>query len=96
MTADDWNTSRRLPDQVNCTNTAASITLRVAAHAGELAQRPGALVAGQSQVVHHPDEVDPVAAAGGKGAPTARQWGSAADATHVYVAHDPAAVPNSR
>ena len=39
--ADDWNTSCRLPDQTNCTNTRrARLRLRLAADPGDAAQRP--------------------------------------------------------
>jgi polyvinyl alcohol dehydrogenase (cytochrome) len=50
--ADDWNTSCRLPDQINCTNTSAPrLRLRLAADAGHAGQR-AACHRGRAEVGH--------------------------------------------
>jgi len=91
--ADDWNTSCRLPDQINCTNTAApdhdfaSPPILV-----NLPNGRRALVAGQKSGMVHaldPDREGQILwqqRAGKGGINGGVQWGSAADATHVYVA----------
>ncbi len=91
--ADDWNTSCRLPDQINCTNTAApdhdfaSPPMLVSLPNGRRA-----LVAGQKSGMVHaldPDRDGQILwqqRAGKGGINGGVQWGSAADATHVYVA----------
>jgi polyvinyl alcohol dehydrogenase (cytochrome) len=104
--ADDWNVSCRLPDQVNCTNAAApdhdfsSPPILVALPNGRRA-----LVAGQKSGVVH--AVDPDRAGqllwqervGKGGINGGVQWGSAADASNVYVALSDlgrVSVPNSQ
>ena len=94
MTAsDDWNTSCRLPDQVNCTNKAApdfdfaSPPMLVTLGGGRRA-----LVAGQKSGMVHaldPDREGRVLwqeRVGTGGINGGVQWGSAADASNVYVA----------
>ena len=94
MTAkDDWNTSCRLPDQINCTNAAApdhdfsSPPILVALPNGRRA-----LVAGQKSGVVHavdPDREGQILwqeRVGQGGINGGVQWGSAADSANVYVA----------
>jgi len=94
MTAgDDWNTSCRIPGQINCTNTEApdhdfsSPPMLV-----NLPNGRRALVAGQKSGMVHaldPDREGQILwqqRAGKGGINGGVQWGSAADATHVYVA----------
>src|SRR5262245_8628533 len=90
---DDWNTSCRLPDQVNCTNKAApdfdfsSPPILVSLPNGRRA-----LVAGQKSGMVHaidPDREGQVLwqhRVGKGGINGGVQWGSAADASNVYVA----------
>ncbi|HEY1305261.1 MAG TPA: PQQ-binding-like beta-propeller repeat protein [Vicinamibacterales bacterium] len=90
---DDWNTSCRLPDQVNCTNKDApdfdfsSPPILVALPNGRRA-----LVAGQKSGMVHaidPDRDGQVLwqhRVGKGGINGGVQWGSAADASNVYVA----------
>jgi len=91
--ADDWNTSCRLPDQINCTNLEApdfdfaSPPILVTLPNGRRA-----LVAGQKSGVVHaldPDrngEIIWQERVGKGGINGGVQWGSAADASAVYVA----------
>jgi polyvinyl alcohol dehydrogenase (cytochrome) len=91
--ADDWNTSCRLPDQVNCTNKDApdfdfaSPPILVALPNGRRA-----LVAGQKSGVVHaldPDRNGEILwqeRVGKGGINGGVQWGSAADVSNVYVA----------
>ena len=103
--ADDWNTSCRLPDQLNCTNRDApdhdfaSPPILVALGNGRRA-----LVAGQKSGVVHaldPDREGRILwqeRVGKGGINGGVQWGSAADASNVYVALSDLgriAVPNS-
>lgn len=91
--ADDWNTSCRLPDQVNCTNTAApDFDFASPPMLVSLPNGRRALVAGQKSGMVHaidPDREGQILwqqRAGKGGINGGVQWGSAADATHVYVA----------
>ena len=91
--ADAWNTSCRLPDQINCSNTSApdhdfaSPPMLVSLPNGRRA-----LVAGQKSGMVHaldPDREGQILwqqRAGKGGINGGVQWGSAADRTHVYVA----------
>jgi polyvinyl alcohol dehydrogenase (cytochrome) len=91
--ADDWNTSCRLPDQINCTNLEApdfdfaSPPILVRLPSGRRA-----LVAGQKSGMVHaldPDQSGEVIwqmRVGQGGINGGVQWGSAADLTAVYVA----------
>ena len=90
---DDWNTSCRLPDQVNCTNKEApdfdfsSPPILVSLPNGRRA-----LVAGQKSGMVHaldPDRDGQILwqeKVGKGGINGGVQWGSAADASNVYVA----------
>jgi polyvinyl alcohol dehydrogenase (cytochrome) len=91
--ADDWNTSCRLPDQINCTNLEApdfdfaSPPILVRLPSGRRA-----LVAGQKSGVVHAIDPDrngePIwqTRVGQGGINGGVQWGSAADSAAVYVA----------
>jgi polyvinyl alcohol dehydrogenase (cytochrome) len=94
MTADDaWNTSCRLPDQINCTNPAApDFDFASPPVLVSLPNGRRAIVAGQKSGMVHaldPDREGDILwqqRAGKGGINGGVQWGSAADATHVYVA----------
>jgi polyvinyl alcohol dehydrogenase (cytochrome) len=93
LPGDDWNTSCRLPDQVNCTNKEApdfdfsSPPILVSLQNGRRA-----LVAGQKSGMVHaidPDRDGQILwqqRVGKGGINGGVQWGSAADASNVYVA----------
>jgi polyvinyl alcohol dehydrogenase (cytochrome) len=90
---DDWNTSCRLPDQVNCTNkNAPDFDFSSPPILVSLANGRRALVAGQKSGMVHavdPDRDGQVlwqTRVGKGGINGGVQWGSAADGSNVYVA----------
>src|SRR4030095_2337453 len=90
---DDWNTSCRLPDQVNCTNKEApDFDFSSPPMLGSLPNGRRALVAGQKSGMGHaidPDRDGQILwqqKVGKGGINGGVQWGSAADASNVYVA----------
>jgi polyvinyl alcohol dehydrogenase (cytochrome) len=90
---DDWNTSCRLPDQVNCTNKEApDFDFASPPMLVSLGNGRRALVAGQKSGMVHaidPDREGRVIwqeRVGTGGINGGVQWGSAADASNVYVA----------
>ena len=103
---DDWNTSCRLPDQVNCTNKdAPDFDFSSPPILVTLPNGRRALVAGQKSGMVHaidPDRDGQVLwqrRVGKGGINGGVQWGSAADASNVYVALSDLgriAVPNSQ
>jgi len=94
MTAsDDWNTSCRLPDQINCTNiNAPDFDFASPPILVTLGNGRRALVAGQKSGVVHaldPDRAGEILwqeRVGKGGINGGVQWGSAADPSNVYVA----------
>jgi polyvinyl alcohol dehydrogenase (cytochrome) len=91
--SDDWNTSCRLPDQVNCTNKEApDFDFASPPMLVSLGNGRRALVAGQKSGMVHaidPDREGRVIwqeRVGTGGINGGVQWGSAADASNVYVA----------
>jgi polyvinyl alcohol dehydrogenase (cytochrome) len=91
--ADDWNTSCRLPDQINCTNTSApDFDFASPPMLVTLANGRRAIVAGQKSGMVHaldPDRDGQVIwqrRVGKGGINGGVQWGSAVDASNVYVA----------
>lgn len=91
--ADDWNGSCRFPDTVNCTNTEApDFDFSSPPMLVTLSNGRRALVAGQKSGVVHaldPDREGQILwqqRVGKGGINGGVQWGSAADATNVYVA----------
>ena len=94
MTAsDDWNTSCRLPDKINCTNVEApDFDFSSPPILVNLPNGRRALVAGQKSGVVHaldPDRDGQILwqqRVGKGGVNGGVQWGSAADASNVYVA----------
>ena len=103
---DDWNTSCRFPDQVNCTNKdAPDFDFSSPPILVTLPNGRRALVAGQKSGMVHaidPDRDGQVLwqhRVGKGGINGGVQWGSAADASNVYVALSDLgriAVPNSQ
>ncbi len=92
-TSDDWNTSCRLTDQVNCTNKdAPDFDFASPPILVSLANGRRAVVAGQKSGVVHaldPDRDGQILwqeRVGKGGINGGVQWGSAADGTNVYVA----------
>jgi polyvinyl alcohol dehydrogenase (cytochrome) len=90
---DDWNTSCRLPDQVNCTNkNAPDFDFSSPPILVSLANGRRALVAGQKSGMVHavdPDRDGQIlwqTRVGKGGINGGVQWGSAADGSNVYVA----------
>jgi len=90
---DDWNTSCRLPDQVNCTNKdAPDFDFSSPPILVSLANGRRALVAGQKSGMVHavdPDRDGQIlwqTRVGKGGINGGVQWGSAADGSNVYVA----------
>jgi polyvinyl alcohol dehydrogenase (cytochrome) len=90
---DDWNTSCRLPDQINCTNVEApDFDFSSPPILVTLANGRRAVVAGQKSGMVHaldPDrggEVIWQRRVGKGGINGGVQWGSAADASNMYVA----------
>ena len=90
---DDWNTSCRLPDQVNCTNkNAPDFDFSSPPILVQLANGRRALVAGQKSGVVHaidPDREGQILwqqRVGKGGINGGVQWGSASDGSNVYVA----------
>jgi len=90
---DDWNTSCRLPDQVNCTNKdAPDFDFSSPPILVSLPDGRRALVAGQKSGMVHaidPDRDGQILwqqKVGKGGINGGVQWGSAADASNVYVA----------
>jgi len=90
---DDWNTSCRLPDQVNCTNkNAPDFDFSSPPMLVTLGNGRRALVAGQKSGMVHavdPDRDGQVlwsTRVGKGGINGGVQWGSAADGSNVYVA----------
>lgn len=104
--ADDWNTSCRLPDQVNCTNKdAPDFDFASPPILVSLPNGRRALVAGQKSGVVHaldPDREGQLLwqqRVGKGGINGGVQWGSATDASNIYVALSDLgriAVPNSQ
>jgi polyvinyl alcohol dehydrogenase (cytochrome) len=91
--SDDWNTSCRLPDQVNCTNKEApDFDFASPPILVSLGNGRRALVAGQKSGVVHaldPDREGQILwqqRVGKGGINGGVQWGSAADGSNVYVA----------
>jgi polyvinyl alcohol dehydrogenase (cytochrome) len=91
--SDDWNTSCRLPDQVNCTNKdAPDFDFASPPILVSLGNGRRALVAGQKSGVVHaidPDQEGRIIwqeRVGKGGINGGVQWGSAADGSNVYVA----------
>ena len=103
---DDWNTSCRLPDKTNCTNTEApDFDFSSPPILVTLANGRRALVAGQKSGMVHaldPDREGQILwqeRVGKGGINGGVQWGSAADQSNVYVALSDIgriAVPNSQ
>jgi polyvinyl alcohol dehydrogenase (cytochrome) len=92
-TADDWNTSCRLPDKINCTNIEApDFDFASPPILVTLANGRRALIAGQKSGVVHaldPDRKGEILwqeRVGKGGINGGVQWGSAADQSNVYVA----------
>jgi polyvinyl alcohol dehydrogenase (cytochrome) len=104
--ADDWNTSCRLPDKINCTNVdAPDFDFASPPILVTLANGRRALVAGQKSGVVHaldPDQNGQILwqeRVGKGGINGGVQWGSAADQANVYVALSDIgriAIPNSQ
>jgi polyvinyl alcohol dehydrogenase (cytochrome) len=91
--ADDWNTSCRLPDQVNCSNKdAPDFDFSSPPMLVQLANGRRALVAGQKSGMVHaidPDREGQIIwqrRVGKGGINGGVQWGSAVDGSNVYVA----------
>lgn len=91
--SDDWNTSCRLPDQVNCTNKEApDFDFASPPILVSLGNGRRAIVAGQKSGVVHaldPDREGQILwqqRVGKGGINGGVQWGSAADGSNVYVA----------
>jgi polyvinyl alcohol dehydrogenase (cytochrome) len=104
--ADDWNTSCRLPDKINCTNAEApDFDFAAPPILVTLSNGRRAIVAGQKSGVVHaldPDKEGQILwqeRVGKGGINGGVQWGSAADQTNVYVALSDIgriAIPNSQ
>ncbi|HEY7448543.1 MAG TPA: PQQ-binding-like beta-propeller repeat protein [Vicinamibacterales bacterium] len=104
--ADDWNTSCRLPDKINCTNVEApDFDFASPPILITFANGQRAIVAGQKSGVVHaldPDQDGRILwqeRVGKGGINGGVQWGSAADGTNVYVALSDIgriAIPNSQ
>jgi polyvinyl alcohol dehydrogenase (cytochrome) len=104
--ADDWNTSCRLPDKINCTNVEApDFDFASPPILVTFANGQRAIVAGQKSGVVHaldPDQGGRILwqeRVGKGGINGGVQWGSAADGTNVYVALSDIgriAIPNSQ
>lgn len=104
--ADDWNTSCRLPDKINCTNVEApDFDFAAPPILVTLSNGRRALVAGQKSGVVHaldPDNEGQILwqeRVGKGGINGGVQWGSAADQSNIYVALSDIgriAIPNSQ